>query len=165
MERLGRFAGAAGWAAGAPTREQVKGFLSGLRMYDGLGQPPDLTRPQRLVVRAVTGRDYQFALLRHPIRLPGARTPRRCDSWSAARGFYLSYRPKSAASGGDESSRATSGRVRSRMMTFNRVMLWAVTAIAVVFLFFPQAITGLFASNSRFTVDMDRTELTIDGMT
>jgi len=51
------------------------------------------------------------------------------------------------------------------MMTLNRIMLWAVTAIVVVFLFFPQAITDLFASNSEFTADMDRTVFTIEGMT
>ena len=46
-----------------------------------------------------------------------------------------------------------------------RIMLWAATAVALVFLFFPQAFTGLFASSSEFTVDMDRTVLTIEGMT
>ncbi len=50
-------------------------------------------------------------------------------------------------------------------MTFNRIMLWAVTVIAVVFLFFPQVFTGLFASSGGFTADMDRTVLTIEGMT
>ena len=79
--------------------------------------------------------------------------------------FYLSYRPRRTKSGGDESSSATYGRRRSKMMTFNRIMLWAVTAIVVVFLFFPQAFTGLFAASSEFTVDMDRTVLTIEGMT
>ena len=37
--------------------------------------------------------------------------------------------------------------------------------MVVVFLFFPQAFTGLLASNSEFTADMERTVLTIEGMT
>ncbi|MDP6554744.1 MAG: hypothetical protein QGG71_08760 [Pirellulaceae bacterium] len=79
--------------------------------------------------------------------------------------FYLSYRPRPTTSGGDESGGATSGRRRSKIMTFNRIMLWAVTVVAVVFLFFPQVFTGLFASSGGFTADMDRTVLTIEGMT
>ena len=79
--------------------------------------------------------------------------------------FYLSYRPRATRTGGDVSTSATPGRQRSKMMTFNRIMLWAVTAIVVVFLFFPQAITDLFASNSEFTADMDRTVFAIEGMT
>lgn len=63
--------------------------------------------------------------------------------------FYLTYR----------------SRNRSRVMTFNKVMLWTVTVVAVVFLFFPQAVTGLFASGDKFTADMDRTVITIEGMT
>ncbi len=68
--------------------------------------------------------------------------------------FYLTYRPRAAASGG-----------RATIMSLNKVMLWAVTAIAVVFLFFPQTVTSLFASNDVFTADMDRTEIAIEGMT
>ena len=69
--------------------------------------------------------------------------------------FYLTYRPR----------RTTAGRHRSNIMTMNKVMLWAVTVIAVVFLFFPQTVTGLFASNDVFTADMDRTVISIEGMT
>ena len=50
-------------------------------------------------------------------------------------------------------------------MTLNKVMLWAVTVIAVVFLSFPQTVTNLFASNDGFTADMDRTVISIEGMT
>jgi len=76
--------------------------------------------------------------------------------------FYLSYRPKRSAAG-KESGRAT--RPRSKMMIVNRIMLWAVTAVVVVFLFFPQAFTDLLASSDEFTADMDRTVFTIEGMT
>lgn len=62
--------------------------------------------------------------------------------------FYLTYR----------------SRNRSGVMTFNKVMLWAVTVIAVVFLFSPQ-VTDLFASADKFTADMDRTVISIEGMT
>ncbi len=79
--------------------------------------------------------------------------------------FYLSYRPRRSTPGGDKSNRATTGGPRSKMMTLNRIMLWVVTAVVVIFLFFPQAFTGLLASKSEFTADMDRTVITIEGMT
>jgi mercuric ion transport protein len=79
--------------------------------------------------------------------------------------FYLSYRPRRSTPGGDKSHGATPVGARSTMMTLNRIMLWAVTAMVVVFLFFPQAFTGLLASNSEFTADMDRTVVAIEGMT
>ena len=80
--------------------------------------------------------------------------------------FYLSYRPRRSTPGRNESNSATPGGPRSKMMTLNRIMLWVVTAMVIVFLFFPQAFTGLLASNnSEFTADMDRTVLTIEGMT
>lgn len=79
--------------------------------------------------------------------------------------FYLTYRPrKTAATGGDKGSRPPASP-RANIMTLNKVMLWAVTVIVIVFLFFPQAVTGLFASQDGFTADMDRTVITIEGMT
>ena len=81
--------------------------------------------------------------------------------------FYLSYRPRPAANGAVEdccAPAAVSGR-RFNMMTMNRIMLWAVTAMAVVFLFFPQAITGLFASSTEITADMDQSVIKVIGMT
>jgi hypothetical protein len=52
------------------------------------------------------------------------------------------------------------------MMTMNKVMLWAVTAMAIVFLFFPQFVTGLLApDNGTITPDMNRVALTVEGMT
>jgi len=69
--------------------------------------------------------------------------------------FYQTYRPRPKQS----------DQARSTIMTLNRVMLWTVAAVAIVFLFFPHAITGLYASSNDFTVDMDRTVITIEGMT
>ena len=37
--------------------------------------------------------------------------------------------------------------------------------MAIVFLFFPQAITGLFASSHEITADMDQTVIKVVGMT
>ena len=71
--------------------------------------------------------------------------------------FYLSYRPGRTA--------AASGTPATRVMKLNRIMLWAVTAIAVVFLFFPQVVTDLFESPASFTADMDRTVMHVEGMT
>lgn len=82
--------------------------------------------------------------------------------------FYLTYRPRRAAATATENSgqvAVKSGGPRSNIMTMNKVMLWGVTVIAVVFLFFPQAFTNLVAGNDEFTADMDRTVITIEGMT
>jgi len=52
------------------------------------------------------------------------------------------------------------------MMTMNKVMLWAVAAMAVAFLFFPQQIMGLvMPSNHTITDDMTQTVLLVEGMT
>lgn len=82
--------------------------------------------------------------------------------------FYLTYRPRqSPPDSAPEGSApaATRGRSQSTIMTLNKLMLWAVTIIAIVFLFFPQAVTGLFAPGDEFTADMDRTVIAIEGMT
>jgi heme/copper-type cytochrome/quinol oxidase subunit 2 len=71
--------------------------------------------------------------------------------------FYLTYRPRRTT--------AAQGGPRSNIMTMNKVMLWAVTVIAVVFLFFPQAFTSFGAADDQFTADMDRTVISIEGMT
>ncbi|MFT7639165.1 MAG: hypothetical protein ACI9G1_000895 [Pirellulaceae bacterium] len=68
--------------------------------------------------------------------------------------FYLTYRP-----------RGTSAGARSTIMKLNKMMLWAVTVVAVVFLFFPQAVTGWLGDGDEFTSDMDRTVITVEGMT
>lgn len=74
--------------------------------------------------------------------------------------FYLTYRPRRGAANESEQRTPT-----SKLMAANKVMLWAVTVVAVVFLFFPQAVSGLFASGDEFTADMQRTVIQIEGMT
>ena len=69
--------------------------------------------------------------------------------------FYLTYRP----------SRAAAGNGRSKIMTMNKVMLWCVTGVAVLFLFWPQYFTRLASTDGGFTADMNRTVLTVEGMT
>ena len=63
--------------------------------------------------------------------------------------FYVTYR----------------SNVRSKVMTFNKVMLWAVTGVAVVMLFFPTVVTDFVSPGDRITADMDRTVISIEGMT
>jgi hypothetical protein len=71
--------------------------------------------------------------------------------------FYMSYRPRPA------------GAPRSRLMRFNRLLLWVVTAAVVVMLFFPQLLTSLVPSPDQtadvFTDDMRLTVIEIEGMT
>jgi len=50
-------------------------------------------------------------------------------------------------------------------MSFNKIMLWVVTAIAVVFLFFPQRLEELTGARDEFTDDMVRSVIRIEGMT
>lgn len=71
--------------------------------------------------------------------------------------FYLTYRPRRGA--------ATAASPRTSIMTFNKILLWGVTVVAVIFLFFPQAFTSFAAPADGFTADMDRTVITIEGMT
>ena len=100
-----------------------------------------------------------------------------------AAAFYFTYRPRgtkggdccaadtpalqSEASTSDESSAPVPAAQRRRfnMMAVNKAMLWAVTAMAVVFLFFPQYMTSLFKPNDEVTADMTRAMLRIEGMT
>ena len=82
--------------------------------------------------------------------------------------FYLTYRPRHAAHGTTEdccTPAVATGKWRFNMMTMNKIMLWAVTAMAIVFLFFPQYVTGLFAGDTEITADMTRTVLSVEGMT
>ena len=86
-----------------------------------------------------------------------------------AMAFYFTYRPKKAAAAGQEDccAPAADGPTRRfNMMTMNKVMLWAVTAMAIVFLFFPQFVTGMLTTDTgEFTADMDRTTVKIAHMT
>jgi hypothetical protein len=103
--------------------------------------------------------------------------------------FYFTYRPRRASAGADCCSPALAappaGGIdccsditeagdpattpiwrRLNMMTANKVMLWAVTALAIAFLFFPQYVTRLIATGDQeITTQMTRTELRIEGMT
>ena len=63
--------------------------------------------------------------------------------------FYVTYRSSS----------------RSNVVTFNKVVLWAVTVCVVGLLFFPTVITNFVADGDRITADMDRTVISIEGMT
>ena len=57
-------------------------------------------------------------------------------------------------------------RRRFSMMVINKLMLWAVTVLAVVFLFFPQYVTGLLGTgNQEITPEMTRSVIRIEGMT
>ena len=60
--------------------------------------------------------------------------------------FYYTYRPRKAASASEDccatakdccAAPGPTGERRFDMMTFNKVMLWGVTVLAVAFLFFP----------------------------
>ncbi len=81
--------------------------------------------------------------------------------------FYFTYRPKRAPAGeADCCAPAATGARRFNMMTMNKVMLWGVTAMAVVFLFFPQYVTGMLVPDpGEFTPEMQVTVLHVEGMT
>ena len=82
--------------------------------------------------------------------------------------FYFTYRPHRAVAGGTDCCAPVSvtGKRRFNMMTLNKVMLWGVTVMAVVFLFPPGLVTGMFAPDSgEFTADMQQTHFTVEGMT
>ena len=92
-----------------------------------------------------------------------------------AMAFYFTYRPRPAAvatadccapSPVQSDCGAPPRRFRFNMMAMNKVMLWGVTALAVVFLFFPQYVTSLIGTgNETITADMTRSEIRIEGMT
>ena len=86
-----------------------------------------------------------------------------------AMAFYFTYRPKHAAPGQADCCAAPTGgsrKPRFNMMALNKVMLWGVTVLAVVFLFFPQYVTGLLGvGDDKITADMTSTVLHVEGMT
>lgn len=92
--------------------------------------------------------------------------------------FYFTYRPKksNAAIGNDccapestegESCCPTTAKRGFNMMALNKVMLWGVTLLAVVFLFFPSYVGALFGTpdHSVVTEDMNQAVFKIEGMT
>src|SRR5262245_17199743 len=109
-----------------------------------------------------------------------------------AMAFYFTYRPRRVPAGSiDCCSPATvangiqpadpsrtepmaertniplvAARRRFNMMAINKGMLWVVTALAVLFLFFPQYLTRLFGTgNDEIKQDMTRSMIIIEGMT
>ncbi len=83
--------------------------------------------------------------------------------------FYFTYRPRRAASAAADCcspSAEANGKRRFNMIAFNKVMLWTVTVMAVVFLFCPQFVTGLISTGSdKITADMTSTKIKVVGMT
>ena len=93
--------------------------------------------------------------------------------------FYFTYRPRPSVAGLTDCCAPTPvqtdcceppagppRRFRFNMMAMNKVMLWGVTALAVVFLFFPQYVTQLIGTgNEEITADMTRSVIRMEGMT
>ena len=81
--------------------------------------------------------------------------------------FYLTYRPTRVAASRHDNRKASGFERshRSTLLTMNKVILWVVTLLVIVFLFFPERETGLFTSSDMFTADMDRCVINIEGMT
>jgi len=79
--------------------------------------------------------------------------------------FYLTYRRRPTSASTDEAARAPI----TRATRLNRIMLWTVTVVALVFLFCPQTVMSLFTTTEEtadeFTVEMTRTVIQIEGMT
>ncbi|MCH8043106.1 MAG: hypothetical protein IID44_05260 [Planctomycetes bacterium] len=76
--------------------------------------------------------------------------------------FYLTYRPRSTTTSGGEERRAPA----SRMMALNKIMLWAVTVMAVAFLFGgPYLFNPDAEPTAEITADMTQTVVQIEGMT
>lgn len=82
-----------------------------------------------------------------------------------ASAFYLTYRPRPAVGAVEDCCAPGASGRRFDMMLMNKIMLWGVTVMAVVFLFFPQVITGLFASGHEITAEMDQSVIKVIGMT
>ena len=78
--------------------------------------------------------------------------------------FYFTYRPRVQQEDCCAPAK-TAGRRRFNMMTANKIMLWAVTAMVIVFLFFPGLVTNMLASSGELTDDMHHTVLKVVGMT
>lgn len=94
-----------------------------------------------------------------------------------AAAFYYTYRPKNTSEtpeGHDccviESTNAeaccTPASGRFNMMTMNKVMLWGVTVMAVLFLFFPSYVGAFLGGDGKTVTDnMNRAVIKVEGMT
>ena len=78
--------------------------------------------------------------------------------------FYFTYRRPRSATRVDRGARPQANAT-ARLMSFNKILLWVVTAVVALFLFFPQSVTGLLAPQDEFTAGMERTVISIEGMT
>lgn len=92
--------------------------------------------------------------------------------------FYFTYRPKKQSVAGEsdccapeekpvEDCCAPAANRRFNMMTLNKVMLWGVTVLAIVFLFFPSYVGVLLGNggSNEVTTNMNRAVIKVDGMT
>ncbi len=80
-----------------------------------------------------------------------------------AAAFYYTYRPKCDA----DDCCAPKAKGRWNLMSLNKIMLWAVTAMAVVFLLFPSYVGVLLGTsdNRIVTENMNTALFKIEGMT
>lgn len=91
--------------------------------------------------------------------------------------FYYTYRPKKSAEtgGGHDCCAAEPAGVddccvprngRFNMMAMNKVMLWGVTVMAVVFLLFPSYVGAFLGGDGKTVTDnMNRAVIKVEGMT
>lgn len=94
-----------------------------------------------------------------------------------AAAFYFTYRPKKTSetaeghgccatepASGEACCPPTSGRFN--MMTMNKIMLWGVTAMAVLFLFFPSYVGAILGGDGKTVTDnMNQAVIKVQGMT
>lgn len=91
--------------------------------------------------------------------------------------FHFTYRPKKAAASDGNGCCATEpasaedccapAKGRFNLMTMNKVVLWAVTVMAVTFLFFPSYVGALFGTDdgNAVTSEMNQAVVKVEGMT
>lgn len=91
--------------------------------------------------------------------------------------FYFTYRPKKTSAtaeghdccatepvSGEDCCPPASGRFN--MMIMNKVMLWGVTVLAVLFLFFPSYVGAFLGGDGKTVTDnMNRAVIKVEGMT
>ena len=95
-----------------------------------------------------------------------------------AAAFYFTYRPRRAIAEGEhdccapqqtkgmEDCCSTSGERRFSMVALNKVMLWAVTVMAIGFLSFPNYVGALLGGDGKTVTDnMNQAVINVEGMT